>query len=76
MRVLRRIGFYISFKKVSEVATTVRFLGIDINSITLELTLPRDKLDKTLDILYRLQGRRKATKKELERVGGPSRSLC
>ena len=43
------MGFYIRFKKVSQVAMTVRFLGIDINLVTLELTLPRDKLDKTLE---------------------------
>lgn len=49
---------------------SIRFLGIIINSVTLELTLPRDKLEKLISKLESFSERRKATKKDLERLGG------
>ena len=70
MGILRRMGFYISFKKLLSPTTKIRFLGIDIDAQKLELTLPEDKLIKLQDVLGRFEGRRRATRRELERLGG------
>ena len=68
--VLRRLGFWISFKKLKSPCRKIRFLGIDIDAGKLELSLPVDKMEKLLGILGKFQGKRKATRKELERLGG------
>ena len=47
--ILRRVGFYISFKKLTHPSQIVRFLGIDIDSVRMELRLPLDKLMKLQD---------------------------
>ena len=68
--VLRRLGFFINYKKVSCPNTTARFLGIIIDSVKLQLKLPLDKLEKMRCMLGEIVGKRKVTKKLLQRVGG------
>ena len=68
--VLRRLGFNVSFAKVISPSTSVRFLGINIDTERLEMSLPEDKLTKLKGILEEFRGRRKATRRELERLGG------
>ena len=70
LAILRRIGFLISFPKLTFPATSARFLGINIDSVKLEMSLPQDKLTKLIVILEHIRGRCKATKRELERLGG------
>lgn len=70
IRILRRLGFYISFKKLVSPTSKIRFLGIYIDAPRLELSLPEDKLKKLRVILGEFVGKRKVTKKELERLGG------
>ena len=48
---LRRLGFYASFKKLTAPAQVSRFLGIDIYTVEIELRLPKDKLQKLQDHL-------------------------
>ena len=68
--ILRRLGFYISFRKLRSPSTKLRFLGIDINAATLQLTLPEDKLERLRAVLKHFRGRKKASRKDLERLGG------
>lgn len=70
MAILRRLGFYISFPKVTSPATKTRFLGIDIDTVALEMTLPEDKLVKMTSALVALEGRKRATRIQLERLAG------
>ncbi len=70
VRILRRLGFFISFKKLQSPAKKLRFLGIYIDSITLELSLPEDKLMKLREILRGFNNKVKARKRELEKLGG------
>ena len=42
--ILWRLGFHISFLKVTSPDTRTRLLGIDINTVMLEMSLPEDKL--------------------------------
>ena len=68
--ILRRLGFSISYKKVTPPAQLARFLGIDIDTRNLELRLPEDKIEKLLLILDEFSTKRKSTRRELERLGG------
>ena len=70
IRILRRLGFFISFKKLQSPVNKLRFLGIYIDSISLELSLPEDKLDKLRVILCQFQNRTRAKRRDLERLGG------
>ena len=74
--ILRRVGFYVSFKKLVAPAQKIRFLGIDIDSVTMRLSLPIDKLKKLKNQLQLFVRRRKATKKELERLAGILAHCC
>ena len=49
--ILRRLGFSISFKKRVSPNEKIRLLGIIINSLFLELSLPNDKLLKLREVL-------------------------
>ena len=74
--ILRRLGFYMSFRKLSTPAQVTRFLGIDIDSIAMELRLPADKLEKLTVQLNLYLRRRKATRLELESLGGVLAHCC
>ena len=73
---LRRLGFYVSFKKLTPPSQITRFLGIDIDSICMELRLPTDKLEKLVTQLRLYIRRRKATRLELEGLGGVLAHCC
>ena len=47
-RVVRQLGFNLAFKKISPVSTKVVFLGIEVNSVDMQLTLPDDKMEALL----------------------------
>ena len=67
---LRSLGFYISYKKVQSPAQIQRYLGVELDSLQMALRLPQDKLDK-LDVeLAFFAGRRRATKRQLQRLCG------
>ena len=68
--IIRRLGFFISFRKLKSPTKKIRFLGIDIDSDRLELSLPSDKLEKLLILLADFKGKRKARRLELERLAG------
>ena len=64
------LGFAVSWKKCSTPSTSVRYLGIIINSIDLTLSLPKDKLMKMKKELEFFVGRTRATKKQIQRLCG------
>ena len=68
--ILHRLDFYISFPKVTSPATNPRFLGIDINTNTLELTLPEGKLTKMTEVLVALKGKRTTMRLQPEWLAG------
>ena len=68
--ILRRVGFHISFSKITSPSTCTRFLGININTVTLEMSLPEDKLLKLIQVLDVTRDRKKLSRRELERLGG------
>ena len=68
--VLRSLGFYISYNKVRSPSRVQRYLGVELDSIEMELRLPEDKLSKLTVELEFFAGRRRATKKQLQRLCG------
>ena len=69
INILRRMGFAVSWKKVSPPSTCTTFLGICINSENMTLSLPDGKIDKLMSLIDDLQSRGVANKKQLESLG-------
>ena len=70
IQILRSLGFYINFKNLCSPTQDIRFLGIHINSVTLEMQMLDEKLGKLLTQLTKFKDRRKVTRRELEKLGG------
>ena len=70
LEVLRHLGFYISYKKLSHQSTKTRFLGILVDSETMSLSLPVDKMEKMMTSLRKTVRKKKITRKELEKLAG------
>ena len=68
--VLRGLGSYISFPKIKPPSTINIFLGIEINSIKLQLWPPVKFCFKLKQMLVTFKTKCKATRKELEKLGG------
>ena len=68
--VLRYLGFYISWGKVTPPSQVCRYLGLDIDSIRMEIRPPKDKLEKLINLLKKYVGKSSISKKELESLGG------
>ena len=68
--VLSLLGFQVSWKKVTDPATCTTFLGINIDSVAYELSLPMEKVTKLKDLASKILDRGHSTKKELECLGG------
>ena len=47
-----------------------RYLGLDIDSLNMEIRLPEDKLVKLINLLKNYVGKSTISKKELECLGG------
>ena len=64
------LGFLVSWKKCSTPSTSVRYLGIIIDSVNMTLSLPDDKLVKLRKELDFFVDRTRATKKQIQRLCG------
>ena len=67
---LRKLGFSINWKKVTDPTTRIVFLGIEIDSVSMCLRLPDDKLHQVREELMRFQSRKRASKKQLQSLAG------
>ena len=76
IKTLRSLGFYISWAKLSSPSQCCRFLGIDINSVTQQLILPSDKVEKLHAELTFWLSRRTATKYQMQRLCGILNFCC
>ena len=69
-RTLRSLGFYIAYKKVKSPARVQTYLGVEIDTNSMELRLPQDKMDKLGVELEFFKNKTKASKKQLQRLCG------
>ena len=67
---LGSLGFEVSWSKCTAPSTKIRYLGIDFDSIEMTLSLPQDKLDKLFMELKFFEGKKRATKKQIQRLCG------
>ena len=70
INLLRKLGFHINWKKVTDPCTKIVFLGIEIDSLNMCLRLPDDKLYQICDELLLFQTRKRASKKQLQSLAG------
>lgn len=70
VELLRFLGFSISYRKMTPPSTKTIYLGIEINSETMELSLPRDKLQKLRQLLAKYLGAASIKRKDLESLTG------
>ena len=70
IKTLRYLGFYISWAKVTPPSKICRYLGLDIDSIEMELRLPKDKLEKLIVSVNNFKDKSSISKQELESLGG------
>lgn len=73
---LRELGFSINYNKVVMPTKRITFLGIDLDSRSMTIELPRKKIDETLLLLQAMQTKKKVTKKELQSVVGKLNFAC
>ena len=66
---LRYLGFYMSWAKVTP-PKVCRYLGLDIDSIEMELKLPKDELEKLISSVNKFKDKSSISKHELESLGG------
>ncbi|CAC5422338.1 unnamed protein product [Mytilus coruscus] len=67
---LRELGFMINWQKVVDPTTKLTFLGVEIDSIAMELRLPGDKLSLLKQELTDFGNRKRASKKQLQSLSG------
>ena len=67
---LRYLGFYISWAKATPPSKVCRYLGLVIDSIEMELRLPKDKLEKSRSSDNKFKDQSSISKHQLESLDG------
>ena len=70
IKLLRQLGFFIAWKKVISPSTSVVYLGLELDSVALEVSLPEGKLTKLRGLLVDFSKKDRCTRKELEVLAG------
>lgn len=70
VKILRFVGFYVSWNKLKPPAQIQTYLGIVVDSVLMELCLPEGKLEKVNDMLLKHRNATFISKKDLEVVTG------
>ena len=70
LQLLRSLGFSIAWHKVVGPCTSLTFLGIDLDSISMTMKLPDIKQQKLLCLLRTFAARKRATRRQLQCLAG------
>ena len=70
------IGLPVAPTKLEGPFTSLTFLGIEIDTVSLEIRLPADKLQRLQDLLHSWLSRASCTKQELESLIGYLSHAC
>ena len=70
LTLLRKLGFSINYKKVCGPSQRLTFLGIVLDTFSMTLELPRDKLNELKDMLNKSKSCAKLTKRQLQSIAG------
>ena len=74
--ILRSIGLQEAVNKTVFPCTLMVFLGIEVNTINLTLTIPQDKWSEIQQVLSSWQDRTSATKKQVQKLAGILNFAC
>lgn len=69
IKILRDLGFYINWSKLSSPSRVCRYLGLWIDSSNRTLSLPKEKMQKIRNALIEMGSKRKVKKKTYICVG-------
>lgn len=70
VRLLRELGFKISWPKLEGPSTNITFLGIHIDSITMTCSIPDEKIQQIASDLAQFKQKYRASKKQLQSLVG------
>jgi len=70
MCLIRELGFNVNMDKVVAPTQVITFLGIELNSILMEISLPIDKLVKYRQYIRQFLGKTRASKRQLQSLAG------
>ena len=76
LRAASVLGIPIVSQKTEGPATSLVFLGIEVDTVAGELLLPRDKLQRLKDLLHQWGSRRVCARRELESLIGLLNHAC
>ena len=70
IKLLRSLGFAINYSKVEGPCTKMTFLGIVLDSTSMTLNLPQQRICELQDLLHKLRQKPKVTKRMLQSLAG------
>lgn len=70
LKVLRFLGFSINYHKVVGPTRCITFLGIKLNTLSMTISLPKEKIDDLYKLLRSTEKRIKLTKRDLQVLAG------
>ena len=70
LRLLRRLGFQINYNKLEGPTRTINFLGITLDSVTMTLSIPDDKLTDVELTMKSFISRKKVSKRDIQSLVG------
>ena len=76
LKLLRKLGFYINWKKVVDPSQHITFLGIDLNSIDMCLELSKEKCNALKIELNSFLDKKRASKKQMQSLAGKLNWAC
>lgn len=76
LRLLRELGFYISWQKCEGPTQSIVFLGILIDSVSMTLELPEKKANELISVLDTFKDRCRASKRQLQQLAGKLSFAC
>ena len=76
MQLLLDLGFQLAPARWSPQCQQLVFLGVQFDTINLELSLPQTKLEETREAVASFLTRNRATKRQLQRLAGKSNWAC
>jgi hypothetical protein len=76
IKTLRRLGFDINWNKVEGTCQRLTFLGVEIDTCGLKLSLPPDKLKDLQELITNFRMKKRANKRQLESLIGKLNWAC
>ena len=70
LKTLRHLGFAIAYKKIEGPSQSITFLGVNINSVAMSLSLPGKKVEEYKILLASFNTCSRASRRQLERLAG------